>query len=62
MLPDAPWQCIEPSLPPPPKPKQADRPGRHLLDNRMALVGILFELKTGINREEQRAERLRLGH
>ena len=52
LLSDALWQRVEPLLPPPPTPKRADRPGRHRLDNRMALVGILFVLKTGINRED----------
>ena len=56
LLSDALWQRIEPLLPPPPKPKRADRPGRHRLENRPAMVGILFVLKTGINWEDLPAE------
>lgn len=42
---DALWALIEPLLPPePPKPKG----GRPRLDNRAALTGILFVLRTGI--------------
>lgn len=44
---DALWQRIEPLLPPP-KPRRADHPGRYPLDDRKALTGILFVLKTGI--------------
>jgi len=44
LLPDELWTRIEPLLPPePPKPKG----GRPRLDNRIALTGILFVLKTG---------------
>jgi len=41
------WQLIEPLLP---KPKRRRRrhPGRKPIDNRAALTGILFVLKTGI--------------
>ena len=52
LLPDALWDRIRPLLPPPPKPKRPDRSGRHRLDDRMALIGILFVLKTGINWED----------
>ena len=52
LLPDALWDRIKPLLPPPPKPRRPDRPGRHRLDDRRALIGILFVLKTGINWED----------
>ena len=52
LLPDALWERIRPLLPPPPKPKRPDRPGRHRLDDRRAMTGILFVLKTGINWED----------
>ena len=52
LLPDALWDRIRPLLPPPPKPKRADRPGRKRLDDRRCLVGILFVLKTGIAWED----------
>jgi transposase len=41
------WQWIEPLLPPP-KPRPTRFPGRKRLDDRKALTGILFVLKTGI--------------
>jgi transposase len=41
------WARIEPLLPPS-KPRRARSPGRMPLDNRKALTGILFVLKTGI--------------
>jgi transposase len=53
---DALWERIQPLLPPPPKPKRPDRPGRHRIDDRKALTGILFVLKTGINWEDLPAE------
>jgi transposase len=40
------WECIEPLLPS--KPRRARFPGRKPLDDRKALTGILFVLKTGI--------------
>lgn len=40
------WGCIEPLLPS--KPRRARFPGRKPLDDRKALTGILFVLKTGI--------------
>ena len=41
------WELIEPLLPPP-KPRRKRYPGRKPLDNRKALSGILFVLKSGI--------------
>lgn len=41
------WHCLEPFIPPP-KPRRARCPGRHPLENRRTLNGILFVLKTGI--------------
>ncbi len=52
LLPDALWVRIKPLLPPPPKPKRPDRPGRHRIDDRRVLIGILFVLKTGIDWED----------
>ena len=51
LLDDALWQWLEPLLPPP-KPRRLRFPGRKSLDNRQALTGILFVLKTGIPWEE----------
>ena len=45
LLPDELWERIEPLLPPP-KPRRFRFPGRKPLDNRKALTGILFVLKT----------------
>ncbi len=39
-------------LPSRPKPKRLDRPGRLPLEDRKALTGILFVLKTGIDWED----------
>jgi len=47
LLSDELWKRIEPLLPPP-KPRRFRFPGRKPLDNRKALTGILFVLKTGI--------------
>jgi transposase len=47
ILDDELWQWIEPLLPPP-KPRRFRSPGRQPLDNRKALTGILFVLKTAI--------------
>jgi len=45
LVPDALWAIIKPLIPPePPKPKG----GRPRLDDRAALTGILFVLRTGI--------------
>ncbi len=41
------WELIQPLLPPP-KPRRMRYPGRKPLDNRKALSGILFVLKSGI--------------
>ena len=41
------WELIQPLLPPP-KPRRKRYPGRKPLDNRKALSGILFVLKSGI--------------
>ncbi len=49
---DALWERIHPLLPPRPKPKRPDRPGRPPIEDRTALTGILFVLKTGINWED----------
>lgn len=48
---DALWTIIRPLLPPP-KPRRSDHPGRKPLDDRKALTGILFVLKTGIPWED----------
>lgn len=52
LLPDELGERIEPLLPPPPPPKRPDRPGRSRVEDRRALTGILFVLKTGINWED----------
>src|SRR5574341_2248971 len=44
------WEVIEPLIPV--KPRRKKNPGRKPLDNRKALTGILFVLKTGIPWEE----------
>ena len=41
------WKLVEPLLPAP-KPRRFRYPGRKPLDNRAALTGILFVLKTGL--------------
>src|SRR3954454_2580497 len=51
LLPDALWAKVEPLLPPP-KPRRFRFPGRKPVDNRKALTGILFVLKTGIPWED----------
>ncbi len=51
LLPDALWGRIAPLLPPP-KPRRFRFPGRKPLDNRKALTGILFVLKTGLPWED----------
>ena len=47
ILDDALWEIIEPLLPPP-KPRRFRYPGRKPVENRAALTGILFVLKTGM--------------
>ena len=51
LLTDEMWEVVEPVLPPP-KPRRQRYPGRKPLDNRKALTGILFVLKTGIGWED----------
>ena len=51
LLDDELWEIIQPLLPPP-KPRRYRSPGRKPIDNRKALTGILFVLKTGIPWED----------
>ena len=51
LLPDELWQRIQPLLPLP-KPRRFRYPGRKRIDDRKALTGILFVLKTGIPWED----------
>src|SRR3954469_2849659 len=51
LLPDELWGRIEPLLPPP-QPRRFRFPGRKAVDNRKALTGILFVLKTGLPWED----------
>src|SRR5918994_6639067 len=51
LLDDELWEVIKPLLPPP-KPRRFRFPGRKPLDNRKALIGILFVLKTGLPWED----------
>lgn len=55
LLPDELWEIIRPLLPPP-KPRRPDHPGRKPIDDRKALTGILFVLKTGLPWEDLPAE------
>jgi transposase len=48
LVPDGLWERIAPLLPPP-KPRRYRHPGRRPIDDRAALAGIVFVLKTGIN-------------
>ena len=50
ILPDELWNRIEPLLPPS-KPRRFRFPGRKPLEDRKAVVGILFVLKTGVRWE-----------
>src|SRR2546426_2349587 len=45
------WALVQPLLPPP-KPRRFRYPGRKHIDDRKALTGILFVLKTGIPWED----------
>ena len=45
------WAIIEPLLPEP-KPRRFRFPGRKRIENRHALTGIIFVLKTGIGWED----------
>jgi transposase len=47
LVPDGLWERIAPLLPPP-KPRRYRYPGRRRVDDRAALAGIVFVLKTGI--------------
>ena len=47
-MPDGLWERVAPLLPPP-KPRRHRYPGRLPVDDRAALAGIVFVLKTGIN-------------
>ena len=51
LLSDELWEIIQPLLPPP-KPRRYRSPGRKPINNRKALTGILFVLKTGIPWED----------
>jgi transposase len=51
LLPDGLWAKVEPLIPPP-KLRRFRFPGRKPVDNRKALTGILFVLKTGIPWED----------
>jgi transposase len=55
LLDDGLWGVVEPLLPPP-KPRRFRHPGRKPLENRRALTGILFVLRTGIPWEDLPAE------
>nr|WP_269844649.1 transposase [Actinophytocola xanthii] len=47
LVPDTLWQRVEPLLPPRP-PRRSRYPGRLPVDDRVALAGIVFVLKTGV--------------
>ena len=47
LVPDGLWERVAPLLPPP-KPRRHRYPGRRPIDDRAALAGIAFVLKTGI--------------
>ena len=48
LVPDGLWERVAPLLPSP-KPRRYRYPGRRPIDDRAALAGIVFVLKTGIN-------------
>ena len=47
LVPDGLWERVAPLLPPP-KPRRRRYPGRRPIDDRAALAGIVFVLRTGI--------------
>lgn len=47
LVPDGLWERVAPLLPPP-KPRRHRYPGRRSIDDRAALAGVVFVLKTGI--------------
>jgi transposase len=51
LVPDELWELLQPLLPPP-KPRRFRYPGRKPIDDRKALTGILFVLKTGLPWED----------
>ena len=48
LVPDGLWERIAPLIPPP-KPRRYRYPGRRRIEDRPALTGIVFVLKTGIS-------------
>src|SRR5512135_2588940 len=54
---DALWERLPPLLPPRPKSKRPDRPGRPPIADRKALTGIVLVLQTGIHWEDLPVER-----
>jgi transposase len=46
-IPDELWKRIQALLPPPPKHKRKDRPGRPRMDDRKAMNAIFYVLRTG---------------
>jgi putative transposase len=46
-IPDGLWERIRVLIPPPPPMKNEDRPGRPRMDNRKAMNGIFYILRTG---------------
>jgi len=46
-IPDELWKRIQVLLPPPPRHKRKDRPGRPRMDDRKAMNGIYYVLRTG---------------
>ena len=51
LVPDRLWEQFAPLLPPP-KPRRYRHPGRRPVDDRAALAGIVFDLKTGIGLDQ----------
>jgi transposase len=52
LVPDELWAMVQPLLPAPTPPRQSRYPGRKRVDDRKALTGILFVLKTGLAWED----------